>query len=871
MAAGDGTVEPSVMLLENRVVRAVDAELRAMPQVAFELHRPLLVCLLDLGRVYDASEAFLRSQSAWLQEVQRDVAADSGDDWAACTHVMDATVAIVGHTLDAHQDLFRGAELSKLTLWAQEAMRDVAQRFLLPTMRSAFSVAAGGGTVAASGGAPNVLPSSTSRATGRDAISGPPSRNGGAACLPVFDALALAAECAGKAGTLASSGGGALGTTVADALVPGLIQLVEAHVAAAEHEALIDGGECAAGLVHRLVTTVGRFAGYRKDVVEAEDSPFAGDRQASRLWADLLRCAPVKLHGRTYLGGVGRYLDTVLPASFAHSSDAGAVDGSPIAQGPAAAASKPAATSRFQSASSTSSSRGAAATTPTTSVPSFVAKSVSLPHSARQQRAIMRSLWLGEGTLRLLTRALELLPPPEGPPAVLSTSSSAAADREAAAEVAAMQSVRGSPLFVDVLDAAMQQLLRSHLFDLRRARDDVYAKHLAGLLEKLQTASTPPGSPGAAAVTAEELGLDNAEDADFLPAAFIAPGDARLAGSYVAAVAGITFLSWAHPQHFAGARSHHTASLAEKAVSFGRARLLRPLVTAPSPLSIVSGSAAELERYDRDLESAAYRLERFALTAYNSANATPDTSAVIHQGAAAPAVAKSRHGGRLFGFYFEDVESASARDVSGLLPFTLLLLLKVRQLAFAHVAAFAGNATAACVGRETVVALTEELLCTRDFWATHLQAFTVGSSAQQAVAKEQIAMFFGAWLHGAEPLLRCPIFFPTAPASATAAAPAAASISVWERAQDVVRTFLADVINCRTVSLEAAVRNAATSLAGQAFEMHDDPAPVAMAGLSPQPPDGAAKAETAVSIASLRETIHAAMGDVAADAVLPAV
>ena len=45
----------------------------------------------------------------------------------------------------------------------------------------------------------------------------------------------------------------------------------------------------------------------------------------------------------------------------------------------------------------------------------------------------------------------------------------------------------------------------------------------------------------------------------------------------------------------------------------------------------------------------------------------------------------------------------------------------------------------------------------------------------------------------------------------------------------------------------------------------------ARGSVEPQPPSGAAKAETAVSIASLRETIHAAMGDVAADAVLPAV
>jgi len=435
-------------------------------------------------------------------------------------------------------------------------------------------------------------------------------------------------------------------------------------------------------------------------------------------------------------------------------------------------------------------------------------------------------------------------------------------DPEAAA---AAQAVRSSPLLVDVLDAATQQLARAHLFDLRRARDDVYAKHTAGLLEKITSAAastTPPGSPG---VTAADLGLESAEDADFLPAAFIPPTDARIAGSVVAAVAGISFLAWAHPHHFAGARSHHTASLATKAIAFGRSKLLRPLIAAPSPLSIVTGSGVEMERFDGDSADVAFRLERLALTAYNSANATPDAAAIgSGSGAGAPALAKSKHGGRLFGFYFEDVESNTARDVSGLLPFALLLLLKVRQLAFAHVSVFAGTATAACVGRECVVALTDELLCSADFWGTHLPALQQGSPTQQSTAREQIAMFLGCWLHGSEPLLRCPVLQDSA-----AGLDGGASVQVT--LQDKCRTFLETEIQCRSLSLDSALRNAATALASQAFELHEDPEPTTAVG-SKQPAASSAASpwsnERSVSLTTLRDSIHGCLGDLAADAVL---
>jgi hypothetical protein len=230
---------------------------------------------------------------------------------------------------------------------------------------------------------------------------------------------------------------------------------------------------------------------------------------------------------------------------------------------------------------------------------------------------------------------------------------------------------------------------------------------------------------------------------------------------------------------------------------------LQPLVSTPSPLSLRFGSPFELERFALDAADVATRLRRFALATYTTAMTT------LH-----PAFAVTNAKARLFGFYFEDVESGSAKNITALVPFAILCCLKVRQ-ALAHASCYAGLATATALARELVAEVTKQLFCTMQFWTEVMPQLTAQASA--SVAREQIVCFLACWLHATDPLLRTfllcddggKLFEPGAP----------------ERFRDdltrTVLTFVEKQLACRTLSLDVATRQTASSLASIAFELHE--------------------------------------------------
>jgi hypothetical protein len=902
-------LESSVLLLENRVVRAMSAELHALPPTAFQLHRPLLVCLLDLGRVTEAADAFLRGQQAWIEEEQQAILADGEDDLSMCGSLTDITVAMVAHAVEAHRQLFRGAELSRLGLWAQARMRALASTLLAPIIRAAFSTTAGGGTLKSAG---NGGGSGATAAATEDAAM--------LHLLPVFEAMHLSEACAGQSGMLADCGIGSCASAVADSLIPVLISLAEVHTDSILHEMCFGGSGCLPSFVFEMIRTVANEIGFRRDSVEAESTPFSESPEAIKLWNDVLRCTPMVLHGRQYIAGVGRYLKVVLPALFTLDgagsptgmlmSGSGTLGGStsnPTMQPTAATAEKEKATERKSAYSRRlAAGKGDAApptTTTTTTVTrtgttgmagamatqastaagapsSAAAPQVSgmMPLPARRLVHLVHSLWLAEGTLRLLHHALSLLPAPRSTTgAALEAMSSLGGSGSyysptTETEKVAAEAVQHSPLLIDVIDAALGDLCRKHLADILRSREEVYSAYAASLLRNVSTASPrrraqmPTGEDDSHAPAAVSLAdmdeetLEHSEDLEFTPCTFIAPADVRMAGNAVAAATAITVIAWAIPYHFRGSESHHTAGMAARGHAFVRTRLLQRLISVPSVLSITKGTPFEIARYDLDADKPAERLKRLALTSYSSAN----TFRVPGKYSVAVST-------RLFGFYFEEVSSTGPRDLPALLPFAILIGLKLRQL-FGHIARYAGRATAAALTREAIIELCTKLLFTKDFWIEMMPQVATA----QSTPKEQISMFLGCMLHSLDPILRTLVMCdPRDPFQPSATGAAIAEL------QTSAKQFVEGTLGSKTLSLDVAIRQAASTLATQAFELHEGEEPP-VEGDSPLEKtaryvDAAVAANTneceawntekTVSLATLRADFQRLLGPLGADTV----
>lgn len=497
------------------------------------------------------------------------------------------------------------------------------------------------------------------------------------------------------------------------------------------------------------------------------------------LWAEFICAMPLKLHGNDFTIGVEAYLSQVLPDVVRRATDAGAKR-------------------------------------------STILDAKALMTGINRVRNVIGAMWGGRVFLSLLTESIALLP-------LVPNASNDFTETQAEA----MHSVVQNPLLVDVVDAALQQLARTWLMEMRSARNIL---HEGAAAFEVQRAAVPAATP-----TAKREA--DADIAVFIPAHFIDPVDVRLVASAVSTSALLKVLRFLFSAHVNGVMPPHIGELDKRGDAFVRDSMIEQLVKTASPLTVryarlvdVQASGCDpwclLHEGTNDTERQYLRLRHFVLSSYRSEHTWG-----LNPASREPALPPDARARCLY-FAF-DAAAASKGDklpLTGAVPLAVLLGLKMVQFASKYCATFGGRLTGVAVARVAAATALRKVLLTKRFWEELIPALR--SDATAGAAKEQIVIALGSALHVLTPFLAAPFFEDggIAAVAPEAEGDAASQPALAAALQSEARVFVANELKCATLSLDVALRQASGALAKLPFEMgrSDDsakPAHVTLGGL----------------------------------------